>query len=131
MLPLLQQLAVQRLLLREGGGLEREGRESASDARVGERTSGAHGGADGESLVAGVEGLASSRLDLVVDADELVVLGNALRAAGGAGLDLSDTESDDEVGDGGAGGERASALVEGTERKRERTPRSLPSGARP
>ena len=42
--------------------------------------------------------------ELFLDAEELVVLGDALSAVGGAGFDLASIQSDDEVGDGGVSG---------------------------
>lgn len=80
-----------------------------------------HVGSSGESGDASVDGLSTSTLDLGVDTDKLVVLRKTcegtlaseeedekrereertLRTARGTGLDLSDTEGDDEVGDGG------------------------------
>lgn len=88
-----------------------------------ERQERTHLGSNGEALGAGVDGGSARHLDLVLDADKGVVLGNTcatlhqhestrrancermgrtLRSARSSGLDLSNTESDDEVGNSGA-----------------------------
>ena len=46
-------------------------------------------------------GVARAALELVLDADELVVLGDAVAAARSARLDLAGVDAHDQVGDGG------------------------------
>jgi hypothetical protein len=48
-------------------------------------------------VLTGIDGVAS---ELLFDAEELVVLGQALRAAGSASLDLTSAETDNNVGNG-------------------------------
>src|SRR5688500_20057866 len=45
-------------------------------------------------------GVERAGVELFFDAEELVVLGHAVAAAGGAGFDLAGAEADGEVGDG-------------------------------
>src|SRR3712207_4062371 len=49
----------------------------------------------------GAPGVARGRAELLLDADELVVLGQAVGAAEGSGLDLTAVGRHREVGDGG------------------------------
>ena len=55
-----------------------------------------------ESLATSVEYLSTSLNDLILDSNERVVLGNSFRSTRSTGLDLSNTESDDQISDSGA-----------------------------